>query len=50
VSDAVIPALAAAPYAEKLVVPELVVQAPDVVALPVLAKVPCTPDAGRSAA
>ena len=48
--DAVILALVAAPYAEKLVAPEPAVPALAVVALPPLAEAPCTPDAGRSAA
>ena len=62
-SDAVLPdevgdatdlARVAAPYAEKLVVRERVVPGPVVTrllqALPAAATVPCTPDAGRSAA
>ena len=53
--DAVIRALAAAPCAEKLAVPAPAVpvsdgQLPLAQALPVEAKVPCTPDADRSVA
>ncbi len=49
-SDAAIPALMAALYAERLAAPEPVVQASDVVALPPPAEVPCTQVAGPSAA
>jgi hypothetical protein len=54
-ADAPIPVLAAVPYAEKLVVPAPDALAPTVEThppqlLPVEAKAPCIPGAGRSAA